>query len=489
VLAGLALVVGVVLWERLAYPGLFNFSTHYRTTAMFWEMHVGGAAIDAYLTLAAPFVVWALWASRKLRHWLPLALLALLTCYAVLTTFSRGVYLGVGLPLTLLALYAGWSRWASGKLRGWISNWAARRPLGELWRRRATVWLVGVLAAEILLVALGGSFLGERVARSNDDLSDRVAHWRRGISLLQSPADWLLGIGLGRFPEQYAALGASTEFSGRLALMRETPLSSEFRAVPPLDYTQTFARLSGPTSEPEIGGLYMLNQRVDAPITAWLKAAQQTPGAKGFSLALDARTQEDTLLRVRFCEKHLLYEGECLVRQFWLRGVQSGWQNIVVPLRGPGLEGDESPVSRAAVLSLSVVTPGAHVDFRRVQVTSPAGRGLVANADFSHGLAHWFPSAGSYYLPWHVDNLYIECLIERGLAGLLLLVGVSGVALRQLLLAPAPLRSEATFLAAALFGALLLGLVSSVLDVPRVAFLLFFLIFSSIQMTHVQRHG
>ena len=48
-----------VVWERYAFTGLLNFSSDYRATGMFWEMHVGGAALDGYLALGVPFVVWA----------------------------------------------------------------------------------------------------------------------------------------------------------------------------------------------------------------------------------------------------------------------------------------------------------------------------------------------------------------------------------------------------------------------------------------------
>jgi hypothetical protein len=35
-------------------PGLTNFASDYRTSALFWEMHVGGAALDAWLMLSFP---------------------------------------------------------------------------------------------------------------------------------------------------------------------------------------------------------------------------------------------------------------------------------------------------------------------------------------------------------------------------------------------------------------------------------------------------
>ncbi len=490
-LAGLSMVVLVVLWERLAYPGLFNFATRYRTTAMFWEMHVGGAAVDAYFALATPFVVWALARSRSWRHWLPLALLALLTCYAVLTTFSRGVYVAVVLPLVLLAI----GRWAQKTGLDW------RQPLGRMGRRRATVWLVTLLGLEIALVAAGSSFLAERVAQSQDDLNDRVAHWRRGVGLLQTPADWLVGIGLGRFPGQYAQLGPHTEFSGTLKLLRETPDAPQFQAVPPIAIEQNFVRLAGPLTEPEIGGLFMLNQRVNVPVAQWLKQAPASRAGNGYSVALETRVSGPTRILLKVCEKHLLYEGECLARYLTLQGGaasgsgtgrhgdQGPWQRIVAPLRGAGLQLDDTGVARGAVLSIAVFAPGVFLDIRHLQLVNPGGQPLATNADFSQGLAHWFPSAGSYYLPWHTDNLYLELLIERGLAGLILFVAMVCTVLGRLVGVRSESRQSAAIVGAAIFGALCLGVVSSVLDAPRVTFLLFFLIFLANQQATAKRRN
>ena len=58
-LLGSCVVVMAAFWERAFYPGLLDISTPYRTTALFWEMHLGGAALDAYLVLIAPLLVWA----------------------------------------------------------------------------------------------------------------------------------------------------------------------------------------------------------------------------------------------------------------------------------------------------------------------------------------------------------------------------------------------------------------------------------------------
>lgn len=91
-----------VLQERLAFTGLLDFSDDYRVTGSFWEMHVGGAALDGFLALTIPFAVRE--ASRH-SHWSRFAVGACvlaLAAYASLVTFSRGVYLAV--PISLLML-------------------------------------------------------------------------------------------------------------------------------------------------------------------------------------------------------------------------------------------------------------------------------------------------------------------------------------------------------------------------------------------------
>lgn len=117
--AALGLVGLAVLQERFAFVGLLDFSDDYRVTAPFWEMHVGGAALDGFLALTIPFAV-----RDALRHpvadrgdagtraigdfergrmvfaWGVLALAA----YACLVTFSRGVYAAVPLSMLLLVV-------------------------------------------------------------------------------------------------------------------------------------------------------------------------------------------------------------------------------------------------------------------------------------------------------------------------------------------------------------------------------------------------
>jgi len=75
-------------------------------------------------------------------------------------------------------------------------------------------------------------------------------------------------------------------------------------------------------------------------------------------------------------------------------------------------------------------------------------------------------------VPWHIDNMFLELLIERGAAGVLLFVGLAAAALTRQVRAPNADDDAAPYLAASMCGVLCVGLFSSVFDVPRVALLM-----------------
>jgi hypothetical protein len=482
-LVGLAVVTLVALWERAAYPGWLEFSTRYRTTALFWEMHVGGAAIDAYLVIATPFLGWALWSTRRPALWAGLALLAVLTCYAVLTTFSRGVYLAVLGPLVGMALSA-LVRKRRLSLVG-ITTQMGARISGLGWRGKAGGVLILLLATEVLGVALGGSFVAERVASAQDDLDSRIEHWSRGIDLLQTPLDWAFGLGLGRLPAQYAQISPETEFSGRVLLTRpaegETPVADATRktdspaATPAASAYQI--TLLGPESNLELGGLFSLTQQVDFSKNS------------AYTAKLRARAETEADLRLKICEKHLIYEANCHYRFLKIRPLPDGqWQTLSIPLRGRSQSPNTNTLPRLGVFSMSVINAGGALAVQKVTVTGPGGKEILQNGDFSQGLSGWFPSSQSYYLPWHIDNVYLELLIERGLLGLALMIAWVLVVLKGAAQSPAGSQSLSRYLTAALVGAAMIGLVSSWMDAPRIAFMVFMLLFFSTQMNrHLPR--
>jgi len=152
------------LWERLAYTGLLDFSTDYRTTALFWEMHVGGATLDGFLVLTLPFALLALLRTRSPWQFGVGMVIALLAAYACLTTFSRGVYLALPLALLPMVLLADAQRRraaSSGPESSHIDSTlgAVDEPLPRLAKLGALA-MAGAFALAAALVFGGGGYRG-----------------------------------------------------------------------------------------------------------------------------------------------------------------------------------------------------------------------------------------------------------------------------------------------------------------------------------------
>jgi hypothetical protein len=456
---GMTVVTLAVLWERAAFPGLLNFATHYRTVALFWEMHVGGAAIDAYLALTTPFVAWLVLSTRRRVPWTAAAALALLCAYACLTTFARGVYFSVAGSLVLLGILL-WAQQTDFNAWAYLASlWRRHSP--ERWRTHAGLLLILALAVEVAAVMTGASFMTQRLASTERDLGGRAEHWRHGLGLLQSPEEWLLGKGLGRLPANYASHVSQGEFPGGVTLHGEPE---------PIPRVNAFVAIRGPASRGDLGGLFALTQRV-------------TPRSGGrHRVSLDIRVQTKTDVYLALCERHLLYDGDCQVAFIRVLPVKTAWQTLVVSLGGPVLAGGPGYAPRLGVFSLSVVNAGGVADLDNVRLIGPQREELLGNGNFFHGMTQWFPAAQSYFLPWHIDNLYLETLIERGVLGFLIFTALMAYTLWHLVYGRARSGAMSPYLAASLSAVLLVGLASSVMDVPRVAFLLYLLTFFSIQV-------
>ncbi len=457
---GLLLFSAAILWERGAFPGIYEFSAPYRTAGLFWEMHVGGAAIDAYIAASMPFAFWALSQARRRVTWAAAAVLALLVGYAVLTTFSRGVYAAAVGSLCVL----GWMVLMRQKNRptGALLNWIWLRHRHTGWRTKSSIVLLFLLGAEVAAVLGWGTFMSERIDRASIDSVKRFDHWRRGIGLLNGTNDIIWGKGLGRFPANYAAQGPEGEFSGDAELGLDAALG---------DQPNGYVSVRGPKDQKRLGGQFALTQR-------------QNENLKGpYLLSMDIRVSETASVWFELCERHLLYDGTCQTAFIRVRpgsGDQRlAWQPIEIALTGPQFLDRPWYSKRLSLLSISVLNPGGGADFDNVRMTGQMNQNLVKNGDFLKGLAHWLPAAQSYFLPWHLDNLFLEILVERGAIGLLLFLTLTGFAIWRLWLGCIRQDPMSPFLVSSLVGTLIVGLVSSVMDVPRIAFLFyFFLLFS-----------
>jgi hypothetical protein len=442
-LVGTGIVALATVAERIAYVGLFDFSRAYRTTALFWEMHVGGAAIDGYLALAWPVVAWAVLRAQTPSRWAPAAMLAVFVEYACLTTFSRGLYVAVAGGIVVL--FMGLKRQAPPSL--------------PRWRRRADAVLAAVLVAQLIALVGAETFMRARLNSSETDLAKRLVHWRHGIDLLRTPTDWWLGKGSGRLPFEYGRSVPEDEFPGSMEV------------VP--DSEGAHLDLTGPNRDSSLAGRYAITQQV--PVEA-----------PPYRVAFDVRVFRPVRLGISVCTMHLLYEGSCQRATVQVFPDTTPWQRLTLPLTGPMLSAGIG-LPRTAVFAITVLDVNASVSLDNISLESGRLNNMLRNADFSAGLAHWFPVAKDYFVPWHIDNFYLELLIEQGIFGLASVALLIGSALARLGSVAQRASTATPYLMASLVGALLVGTVSSVIDMPRVAFLLFFLSLTASQLGTVPR--
>ena len=119
--AGLVLCTAATAWERLAFPGIMNFSSDYRATAPFSDMNVGGAALDAWVILALPFAAVAALTAQRPVSMAVAASIFLAGTYAMLVTFTRSTYAAYGVVLASVFVFS-WYRLRSREPQGvaWV---------------------------------------------------------------------------------------------------------------------------------------------------------------------------------------------------------------------------------------------------------------------------------------------------------------------------------------------------------------------------------
>ena len=103
-------------------------------------------------------------------------------------------------------------------------------------------------------------------------------------------------------------------------------------------------------------------------------------------------------------------------------------------------------------------------------------RDLLVNGDFSAELSHWFMTSDRNHLPWHIKNVFANVALDQGLVGLALWSALVFGALARVTLGTARTHPLAPGIAGGLAGFLAVGIFDSLLDVPRVAFLFYFLV-------------
>lgn len=430
---GLAGVALAAIAERLAFPGLLNFSADYRVVGTFSSMHVGGGHIGAYIAFALPFLSVC---TARGRPW-SLALLAVvsvLAAYALLVTYARTAY-AAALAGALVAAFGA--------------------PLAILFRDRSPRRVGSPARLIPLLVGLaviggglGTVYMPERLATISADFGVRLANWTGGLTLPgQSALDRLFGNGLGSFP--------------RLA----------FAGTPTDDGPSNFIRTQTPAGA-------VLTVQMKRQFYFGQKVAVQA-GAR-YRLTLRGRALQPGGVNIALCEKLLLYSEHCAGAHadftHW-----PAWEDFETSLIAPGTADAGWTPERLRPVELSLTSAnGSIFEIAEISLRDTAGAEHVANGNFAFGLDRWSFTDDHHWL-WRIFNQYLTVLFEAGVPGLLTLLALAGAAFWRAWRAMASGDIIAVCFASALTAIAVSALFDAVLEAPRLEILFYLIVLFALE--------
>jgi hypothetical protein len=428
---GMALgVLGVslwALWEQAMFAGAAT-TADYRVTAGFSSMHTGGGHFEAYLVIALPFVWGQLF---SLRNPLTRALAGatfLLGAYALFSTVARGGVIALGVALVILIL----------------GTWLARRKQSGHRASFAMPLAMGVLTFVVMVAGVSSVFWKQRIEQTGADAGIRFHHWAEVLDMRDSGImTALFGQGLGTLP--------ATNLASQLP-----DKAGSYRYVS--EAGNTYLALNS------AGTLYMAQRVAPHP-------------AENLRLEMSVRAPSTQAgLEASLCEKILFNSRKCQ----WLKvDVKTGgqeWQSHTQTFNSAEVGEGSWFTSRPVQFSLYNPAPGTVIQVDNIRLLDERGEDLLKNGDFSKGGDFWFFKSGDH-LFWHAKNLWVHLLFEQGWLGAMLFGLIMILALVRLIRAVGHGGLEATVLLAAMGAWAVVGVVDSLVDAPRLALLVYGLLF------------
>lgn len=442
VLMGLTGVIAASCWERFLFPGLFDFSSNYRIIGLFSSMHTGGGHIDAYLALTLPFIaILFLYSSRPWLAW-PLGIGLFVTgLYVLLVTFSRGPYIAVAIGFVVLVLSL---------------LWCFKSTLATKWHKFLLFPLLLAIVPIIVMPVFKGTFIQERFDATDRDIDIRMAHWRDAIAMMDDDVlTYLLGMGIGSYPRMY--------------LWRNSE-----------NVTPAMYRI-----DKENGNQYL---KLGSGDSLYLGQFVGVTPQKKYLLRIDLRSSKETVtLAIPICEKSLLYSFRCTGITVSEKSQAGQWRHIErlidsAEVGEPVWQAIGGLSKRPVQLSLYNDKANTVVDVDNVSLTDATGKNLIANGNFTQGMDFWFFSTDNH-LPWHIKNLPVHVLFDQGWLGLGAFFILFANAIYNCCRRLAQQNVFAAILLSSFSGFMVVGIVDSPFDAPRLTLLFFLLLFFALMRT------
>ncbi len=434
ILSGLTATIFFTLVERYTFTGLFDYESDFRITATFYSMHTGGAHIDAYLILTLPFIFLLFnTSSHKLLKSIFALILFSGSLYSIMVTFSRGTY--IALVFVAFTLIIGFCICYKQQLK---SNW------------KQILWVPLLITATAVIATpiLQGSFIQNRFKQAYQEAGFRSSHWKASYEMMDD--DWLTlltGMGLGSFPRAYLWRNLEAKAPATYRVEQEKQ--------------QTYLKLGS-------GAPLYIEQKIN--ITANTR----------YKLTLDYRIYSiDSRLNIQICEKAIQHSFLCQGVPVIPKIMTTDWQHYEQTINTQNIGKNNRFTARPIKLILTNHQKNASIDVTNLSLNTSKQSNIIKNSDFSKGMDHWFFSADDH-APWRTENQWIQILFEQGWIGLILfsvLLSYVFIHLYQQLLKQ---DIYSVIIASSFIGFLVISIIDSPFDMPRIALLFYILLFTSL---------
>ena len=349
----------------------------------------------------------------------------LLGAYALFFTVARGG--AIALVLALMVLIWG--------------TWVSRRKQARHRAKSAVPLVMGLLTLVVMVAGVSGAFWRERLEQTGTDAGIRLHHWAEVLNMRDSGLmTSLFGQGLGSFPA--------------VSLANQLP-----------DQAGSYRYMS------ELGG----NTYLALNSAGTLYMAQRVEPRPGQTLKLELSVRAPSTkagLEASLCEKSLFNSRRCQWLKVDFKPGAPEWQSRKLTFNSGEVGAGNFLTRRPVQFSLYNPNPGTVVDVDNVRLMDESGHNLLSNGDFSHGGDFWFFKAGNH-LVWHAKNLWVHLLFEQGWLGMSLFTLILILALVRLARIVAHGELEATVLLASIAAWIIVGVVDSLVDAPRIALLVY----------------
>ncbi len=437
-------VATVVFCERFITVGLWDWDQELRSAGPCMTMHIGDQHIDAFWTLALPFLLPERWRFRPLT--ILSCLLMAVVGYSIFATMSRATIFSAVLVVAV-QLISQATFFRAHISDGEQSNRGTREFTRSSGVIGACVGLVG-----LALLALGLWYSGEavpkRFATIAEGMQARISHWKTVLHIASRTQSQLwLGSGLGTYPIVYR----------KYAGLSEQPIG----LVQPTDMQRPALRL-------------VAGEKI--------YAAQLVSAAAPLPWRLDVKLRKSSAacgLQVSLCHQVLLQSYDCVVpaSKATLDFFESEFQPMSFELTE--LPNDVAEVEdkwrRAwspTALSLSAAgEAGDLVEVCNIRVTDSLGNSVLVNSDFAEGSRHWF-FVSDDHLSWRAKNGWLHILVETGLLGLGVALTLTATLLSRCLYCAIRRRAwPALVVFTSLAGFLAIGMFGTLIDAPWISLL------------------